>query len=322
MVSPLFLTFVTCKCSHRTLNRSNFGFIVSGAICIGFFVVDISHRKDYKTTTSLYLKYPVWSLLTGISFVFLGICSFLFHASLTEVSQTLDVGGIYVAMLSLIAFQGARYRMFDSKKGQYFFIFVCLILDVLSLVYKHSLSSGKTLPGSVAVLSFLVVAKYTYDRCSKPHRGRTDLRICRHSAFWIFSICCFGIAYILWTADRNREEWICFPTSWFQGLFQGLCFLFCIFRFLRLPMQWCLPPLGHAAWHVLDSFSLLSIYLYGRSVNDIDVSTQIDVSFDNLLVEENGLRSDSDASLHSGESSFGSTRTRTSSGGSYQDITV
>ena len=109
-------------CEHVNFNRflrepanslSNLGFIVLGEIVAIHFFFDILEKRkekkkipsnnfDIENTSTNITEYPIWSLLYGLSMMWVGTSSFMFHASLRWLSQTLDVAGIYAMLLYFI----------------------------------------------------------------------------------------------------------------------------------------------------------------------------------------------------------------------------
>jgi hypothetical protein len=90
---------------------SNIGFIISALIILSIAKND---RKYYKRSkvNNLLARYPGFSYLSGFSLLYLGLGSFLYHASLTHTFQKLDQTGMYFVLISATAYN--MYKLFPK----------------------------------------------------------------------------------------------------------------------------------------------------------------------------------------------------------------
>ena len=80
---------------------SNFGFLLSGTHMLAVCVTDgVRLRAGGRraATLSAMQLFPVFSCANGLTQYFVGAGSFLFHASMTEVGQNLDMSGVYMLL--------------------------------------------------------------------------------------------------------------------------------------------------------------------------------------------------------------------------------
>ncbi len=208
---------------------SNIGFIISALIILSIAKND---RKYYERSSvnNLLARYPGFSYLSGFALLYLGLGSFLYHASLTHFFQKIDQTGMYFVLISATAynmyklFPKIRYKkqLFSSHK----FIIVCSSLLMLAFfLYLWNLPINIIFPLMVIlffVTNFIVQTKVEH---SVPIK-----------AFLQTSFITLLLSYTLWVLDRTSL--LCSPTSPFQG---------------------------HALWHILNSVSILLVYLYYRS---------------------------------------------------------
>ena len=166
-------------------------------------------------------EYPIWSLLYGLSVMWVGISSFLFHASLRWISQKMDVGAIYAMLLYFIAlfiFFGL-YRSYAQLKRlkilyeyenivQVVLIILLLLFDVLSFVYKESLDSFTVLPVTFVVLITVNGIWYAY------FGKKLLIKSARKKAFRIGV--CGTIVFILGFTIRQLDGVVCIHRSFFQ----------------------------------------------------------------------------------------------------------
>jgi hypothetical protein len=208
---------------------SNIGFIISALIILSIAKND---RKYYERSkvNNLLARYPGFSYLSGFSLLYLGLGSFLYHASLTHTFQKLDQTGMYFVLISATAYN--MYKLFPKirfKKQLYsshkFIIIKAIILMLAFFFYLWKLPINIVFP--LMVLTFFLTNFIVQTRLN-------------HSipikAFIQTSFITLLLSYTLWILDKTSL--LCSPTSPFQG---------------------------HALWHILNSISILLVYLYYRS---------------------------------------------------------
>jgi hypothetical protein len=208
---------------------SNIGFIISALIILSIAKND---RKYYKRSkvNNLLARYPGFSYLSGFSLLYLGLGSFLYHASLTHTFQKLDQTGMYFVLISATAYN--MYKLFPKirfKKQLYsshkFIIIKAIVLMLAFFFYLWKLPINIIFPLMVLTFfltNFIVQTKLNH---SVPIK-----------AFIQTSFITLLLSYTLWVLDKTSL--LCSPTSPFQG---------------------------HALWHILNSISILLVYLYYRS---------------------------------------------------------
>lgn len=206
---------------------SNVSFIFFGIIYLVYAYDDFKSVKNIKS--NFIIKYFSFSILLGMCMIFLGLSSFLFHASLIQFSSRLDITG--VVMSCLIVFSYSILRLISIKnyrKTKVFFlqtyrIFYVAIVFVSILFFSINMLGREItifLIASTIILNSYIQIKY-----------RPEINF----KYFIISIIIILISMILWVLDK---ELICNPTS-----------------ILQL----------HAVWHILTSVSVYLMYLFYRS---------------------------------------------------------
>jgi hypothetical protein len=137
---------------------SNIGFIISALIILSIAKND---RKYYKRSkvNNLLARYPGFSYLSGFSLLYLGLGSFLYHASLTHTFQKLDQTGMYFVLISATAYN--MYKLFPKirfKKQLYsshkFIIIKAIVLMLAFFFYLWKLPINIIFP--LMVLTFFL----------------------------------------------------------------------------------------------------------------------------------------------------------------------
>lgn len=208
---------------------SNIGFIIAALIILSIAKNDHKYYERTKVN-NLLARYPGFSYLTGFSLLYLGLGSFLYHASLTHFFQKIDQTGMYFILVSAIAynvfklFPKIRFKkqLFSSHK---FIIASSIIVMLAFFFYLWKLPINVFFP--LLVLSFFVTNFIVQRKINHSVPVK---------AFIKTSILTLSISYTLWILDRTSL--LCSPTSPFQG---------------------------HALWHILNSISVLFLYFYFRS---------------------------------------------------------
>lgn len=208
---------------------SNIGFIISALIILSIAKND-SKYFERSSVNNLMARFPGFSYLLGFSLLYLGLGSFLYHASLTHFFQKLDQTGMYFILISAIAYN--MYKLFPKirfRKILYtshkFIIWCSILLMVAFYTHLWRLPINIVFPSLVLtffLLNFIVQTKLNH---SKPIK-----------AFLTTSFLTLLLSYTLWILDRTSL--LCSPSSPFQG---------------------------HALWHILNSISILLVYFYYRS---------------------------------------------------------
>ncbi|MBI1320336.1 MAG: hypothetical protein GC168_15520 [Candidatus Hydrogenedens sp.] len=215
--------FVNSVFRTRANTWSNYAFVVVGAYTLALAWLD--SRLARPATAGYLVRYPAFSALFGVSCVYLGIGSGLFHASLSRWGQQLDVASMYPAMVVLIAMNFAR--LFEKTTlhtaARWTAIAGAIGVSALLYIYKWEMSSSKVL--GTLILSLVA--------CSV-------IDVFRKSSFWrswlLAAPVVFGLAVYIRELDVQKR--FTSPDTWFQG---------------------------HALWHVMCAAGLALAYLYARS---------------------------------------------------------
>ncbi len=196
-----------------------------------------SVRRNHLST------FPVFSILYGLSSVFLGIGSFMLHAYTSDLNQVLDVGGIFVALaapmwytaLLLLDVNAGRKRILFARA-----LVICglILTDVLMVVYKWEIGTMAAMLGMIAAIAIVTLGVTVL------RNSRWSGKVYRPQAKWHFrgwrflllAVLSLVIGFICWQLDKTGV-W-CNPTSFFQG---------------------------HSLWHLFCGLALLFTYLFLRS---------------------------------------------------------
>ena len=208
---------------------SNIGFIIGGLIILSINKNDTKYYGK-NTINNLLTKYPHFSYLFGGTLLFLGLSSFIYHASLTYFFQKLDITGMYFVLISAITynvyklFPHIRFKnvVFSSHK----FMITCgLALMLFFYLYLWKLPLNIVFPSLVLVFFFMNLYVYAKVKHSIPIKG-----------VLITSFVTISISFTFWILDKTSL--LCSPSSPFQG---------------------------HALWHILNATSIVLLYFYYRS---------------------------------------------------------
>jgi hypothetical protein len=208
---------------------SNLGFLLVGITCISIGIRD--HKYENRTNVSnLLAKTPIFSILIGLSAVFLFIGSFMYHASLTWFFQKVDQNGMYFIVISFLAYNIYKIKpvinINEKEKSSHPYIVagaVALMVLFFTIIWKINIM---ILFPSLIVLLFAtnIINNKLFQDQRKPHA-----RILRAGGISMLA------ASLIWIMDVT-DVW-CIPTSIFQG---------------------------HALWHLLTASAIMIIYLYYR----------------------------------------------------------
>ena len=141
---------------------SNYSFVAYAFIVFSLFIFDVQLARKSNTmnnpnnrqTTTTLQTFPMWSLVLAVAFINIGTTSFLFHASLTRVTQTLDVAAIYQGLgLLLLAYlcrfcssTGTNSKRQCSYQRQWWINTMAMVVGVcimcpLFYVYKSQINT-------------------------------------------------------------------------------------------------------------------------------------------------------------------------------------
>ena len=101
---------------------SNLGFIFLGQFICSIYFYDIFHgqtsSKLQNNEHNIIIQYPIWTLIYGITMIYLGVASYLFHEALRYNTLTLYVASIYnyARWLLLYVVIGVNYIYFIGIK--------------------------------------------------------------------------------------------------------------------------------------------------------------------------------------------------------------
>ncbi|MCB0508585.1 MAG: ceramidase domain-containing protein [Bacteroidetes bacterium] len=208
---------------------SNLGYIIIGLIFISIAKNDLKyeHRKEVK---NMLAKFPGFSYLIGASALYLGIGSFMYHATLTFFFQKLDQTGMYFLLISFIAY--SLFKLFPTIKfrgkvyvSNSFFIVSAIIMQLLFFFFLWRLPINITFPAltlTFFIANFVLIAKV--------RNSTSIISLLKASGITLV------IAASIWILDITNK--LCSPQSVFQG---------------------------HALWHLLNTASIFLAYLYYRS---------------------------------------------------------
>ncbi len=208
---------------------SNLGYFVVGLFALTLGIHDLKYSERKKSDNFL-VRYPIFSILFGLSAIYLFLGSFLYHASLTVFFQKLDQAGMYSVAVMVLAFN--LYKIFPliRIRGKYkssHALIVAFAVGFNYLLYSTLFTINiNILYPSLVTIVFLTSCYYL-------------MFISREHYFTNYMWAAFSmlmLATIIWLLDRSNT--VCNPDSIFQG---------------------------HALWHLLTAASIFFIYLYYRS---------------------------------------------------------
>lgn len=208
---------------------SNLGYIIVGLILIGIAKSD--HKYEHRPhMNNLLSKFPGFTYLIGFSTLYMGLGSFLYHATLTYFFQKLDQTGMYFLLTAFLAY--LLFKLFPQIKfrgklyvSNKFFIVCAVILQMAFYLFLWRLPINILFPA--LTLSFFVA---NFILISRVKNSISTLSLLKASGIT------FLIAFTFWILDITNK--LCEPTSIFQG---------------------------HAAWHLMNTSTIVLAYLYYRS---------------------------------------------------------
>jgi hypothetical protein len=208
---------------------SNLGYLVVGLFALTLGVQDFK-KTGRKQSDNFLVRYPIFSIMFGLSAIYLFVGSFLYHASLTSYFQKLDQTGLYSVVVVFITFN--LYKIFplirvkeEWRSSHALMVAIAVGLNYLIFVKLWAININVLFP-TLVLLVFLTSIYYM-------------LFVNRDHYFTNYLWAAYSIlllAGIIWILDRTNM--VCSPDSIFQG---------------------------HALWHLLTAASIFFIYLYYRS---------------------------------------------------------
>ena len=208
---------------------SNLGYFLVALFMLTMGINDFK-QSQRKASDNFLVRYPIFSILFGLSALYLFIGSFLFHASLSRYFQKMDQTGVYSIGIIVLIFN--LYKIFPVFRfnGQWKSSHTIMAISALVINYiifiKLWLININILFPALMVLVFITSCYYLLF-ISREHYFTNYL--------WA-ALCVLVLASIIWILDRTNVA--CNPESMFQG---------------------------HALWHLLTAASIFFIYLYYRS---------------------------------------------------------
>lgn len=177
---------------------SNLAFVYAGIFMLCLALYDM--KKKFSLKQGYIVATPFQTIFVALTFIYLGLGSGFFHASLTRFGQQCDVGGMYAASLSLVLVSLGSwipYITSNSKKIMTwpFIVSAGVLGSILMTVYKWSLSSGKLLPLFIVSLVIFIVADLF-------HKTR-KLQI----RWFLFALISLGAGIAFRTADVDFGYW-------------------------------------------------------------------------------------------------------------------
>ena len=209
---------------------SNLAYIPVGLVIISLGFADLKQGMERRKSDNFLVRYPILSIVFGFCTLYVGIGSFLYHASLTSVFQKHDQMGMYALVLTILVF--SLYRIFPTIKlfGKWKSFHVTgLIVAAIFFVLIYTVWATLNINTVFPIMILLVLASHLY----------YEVFIKKSAAFSNYMIggfVCLASGFTIWMLDRSHI--ICSPESWLQG---------------------------HAIWHILTASSALFMYMYYRT---------------------------------------------------------
>lgn len=209
---------------------SNLAYIPIGLAIISLGFADLKKGMARRNCENFLVRYPVLSIVFGFSTIYIGLGSFLYHASLTSFFQKQDQMGMYALLLTILAFNA--YRVFPTIRlfGKiHSFHVIGLILAGAFFVAIFSSWQTLNINTVFPVLVALVFVSHIYYEFFLK-------KSVTFSKYMTGGFACLSLGFVIWMLDRSHI--LCSPESWLQG---------------------------HAVWHVLTAVSALFVYMYFRT---------------------------------------------------------
>jgi hypothetical protein len=175
-------------------SMSNFFFVLLGVWTVQLGVTDYLNKAP---TRHRIASVPLWSILIGLQECYIGFGSYLYHASMLPVLQTIDVAAIYAGQCALLGYALLRFlpprhthhwphaqaRWIQVAQGG-MLVLVC-ILTVLSYEYKKEMKSSVMLPASIGALAALIAL---HGATLLSHCGYTVVTLLLHCYHTVFTL--------------------------------------------------------------------------------------------------------------------------------------
>ena len=219
----------------RANTFSNLAYVTVGLYACGLALADRRRARlagPDAPPVNIVVATPALSVLFGLSCLWLGFSSGLFHASLTRAGQRLDVAAMYPPLLSLLAIAAARAlpprigRCFGAVVPTWGVLAAVIVVAEIALWrWKWSMSATTVLSTLIAAMAGVTVAEHL----RWPGRFRSA---------WLGWGACLLAAGIACRQSDVAGSFPVGPESWLQG---------------------------HALWHLLTAAALATLYLHERS---------------------------------------------------------
>lgn len=209
---------------------SNLAFVAVGLVVMAIGFADLKQGMERRKSPNFLVRYPIFSILYGLSAVYVGVGSLLYHASLTAFFQKHDQMGMYALIFMILAFSFNRifpaiklwgswrsFHLFNIAGAFFSFLMVFGLWQYFNINIFFPIAIG------VVLISHLY-----YEFFMKKSVAFTK--------YILIALLSFATGFAIWMLDRSHI--VCSPESWFQG---------------------------HAVWHLLSAMSALLIYMYYRT---------------------------------------------------------
>jgi hypothetical protein len=167
---------------------SSFGFVVLGS----WIILAQQPRNAFAGTPAIWF---------GVTAIFIGVGSFLLHATLTLWGQFLDVFGMYLTGAFLIAWAVKRWSAWSD--GQTILLYLVLVA-ILTLSLIAVPETRRWLFAAVLLAAIVIETVF-----ARPHRPGIDAR------WYGAGIALQILAFVIWTLDLTRT--LCENTTLLQG---------------------------------------------------------------------------------------------------------
>lgn len=209
---------------------SNLGFVAVGLLVIAVGFADLKQGMARRKSHNFLVRYPIFSILFGLSAIYVGLGSLLYHASLTEFFQKHDQMGMYALVFVILAFSLNRIfpaiKLFGNWRSFHLFNLAGAAVSFLAVfVVWQFLNINTFFP---IALGLVLITHLYYEFFVKKSTAFTK--------YILIALLSFAVGFTIWMLDRSHI--VCSPESWFQG---------------------------HAVWHLLSALSALLIYMYYRT---------------------------------------------------------
>lgn len=189
--------------------------------------------------------FPVFSFIYGLSMNFLGIGSFMMHSYGSDLTQQLDVGGIFVALLAPTFYMPLLFSDINMPRIRMITLRMVLLVllftaDILMVHFKYSIGTSKAMLGMIVFIVSMSLGATALRAWGSPRvlqamfPGQKGWHL-REKRLALMALLSFAVGFGIWNLDK-KGIW-CVPTSFIQG--HGFWHFFCalsiflLFFFLR-----------------------------------------------------------------------------------------